>query len=237
MNIRFFLGTHRRIDDYRLFFQEFFGHTFLYSAYADDTTFFLRNEKSATEVIKTFDKFSLFSGLKINNAKCEIAGIGVKKGVKMALCRMDCIYLAEDVIKILVIYFSYNKKLEQEKNFLNHNVKIRNVLKLWKLRNLTIEGRIVVFKSLAISKLIHLALVTEIPTTTINLPAKIQMEFIWKRKNPKIKNSTLCNDYEYDGLKNVDIFSKVATLQCYWIKRLFDNNFRQWKLIPLYLIR
>ena len=199
--------------------------------------FFLKNEKSATEVIKTFDKFSLFSGLKINNAKCEIAGIGVKKGVKMALCGMDCIDLTEDVIKILGIYFSYNKKLEQEKNFLNHIVKIQNILKLWKLRNLTIEGRIVVFKSLAISKLIHLALVTEIPTTTINLLTKIQMEFIWKGKNPKIKNSTLCNGYEYGGLKNVDIFSKVVSLQCSWIKRLFDNSFHQWKLIPLYLIR
>ena len=51
---------------------QFFSHTFLYSAYADDTTFFLRNEKSATEVIKMFDKYSLFSGLKINNAKCKI---------------------------------------------------------------------------------------------------------------------------------------------------------------------
>ena len=94
---------------------QFFSHTFLYSAYADDTTFFLRNEKSATEVIKTFDKFSLFSGLKINNAKCEIAGIGVKKGVKMALCGMDCIDLTEDVIKILGIYFSYEKNLNKRK--------------------------------------------------------------------------------------------------------------------------
>ena len=118
-----------------------------------------------------------------------------------------------------------------------HIVKIQNILKLWKLRNLTIEVRIVVFKLLAISKLIHLALVTEIPTATINLLTKIQMEFIWKGKNPKIKNSTLCNDYEYGGLKNVDIFSKVVSLQCSWIKRLFDNNFHQWKLIPLYLIR
>ena len=53
--------------------------------------------------------------------------------------------------------------------------------------NLTIEERIVDFKSLAISKLIHLALVAEIPTTTINLLTTIQMEFIWKGKNPKIK--------------------------------------------------
>ena len=78
---------------------------------------------------------------------------------------------------------------------------------------------------------------TEIPTTTINLLTTIQTEFIWKRKNPKIKNSTLCNDYEYVGLKNVDIFSKVVSLQCFWMKRLFDNNFHQWKLIPVYLIR
>ena len=63
------------------------------------------------------------------------------------------------------------------------------------------------------------------------------MEPIWKEKNLKIKNSTLCNDYEYDGLKNVNIFSKVISLDCSWIKRLFDNNFHQWKLIPLYLIR
>ena len=120
----------------------------------------------------------LFSGLKINNAKCDIAGIGFKKEVKMALSGMDCIDLTEDVLKNLGIYFSYNKKLVQEKNFLNHIVKFQNVLKLWKLRNLTIEGRIFVFKSLAISKLIHLALVTEIPTATINLLIKIQMEFI-----------------------------------------------------------
>ena len=70
--------------------------------------------------------------------------------------------LTDDVIKILGIYFFYNKKLEQEKNILNHTVKIQNILKLWKLRNLIIEGRITVFKSVAISKLIHLALVTEI---------------------------------------------------------------------------
>ena len=95
---------------------------------------------------------------------------------------------------------------------MNHIVKIQNILKLWKLRNSTIEGRIVVFQSLVISKLIHLALFTEITLTTINLLTKIQMEFIWKGKNLKIKNSTLCNDYEYGGQKNVDIFSKVVML-------------------------
>ena len=69
-------------------------------------------------------------------------------------------------------YFSYDKKLEQEKNVLNYFVIIQNILKLQKLRNLTIEERIVVFKSLATSKITHLALVTEI-TYIINLLNKI----------------------------------------------------------------
>ena len=95
----------------------------------------------------------------------------------MALCGMECINLTHDVLKILGIYFFDNKKFEQEKNFLNHIDKIQNILKLWKLRNLAIEGRIVAFKSLAISKLIHLASVTEIPSSTINLLTNIQYKW------------------------------------------------------------
>ena len=58
-----------------------FYNIFLYSAHADDTTFFLTDEDSVTEVINAFHKFSPVSGLKPNEAKCEIAGIGVLKGV------------------------------------------------------------------------------------------------------------------------------------------------------------
>ena len=94
----------------------------------------------------------------------------MSKGVKIALCGMKCIDPKNNVIKILNIYIFLNKKkLELEKNLLNHVVKIQNILKLWKLRNSAIERRIFVFKSLAISKLIHLDLVTEIPISAINL--------------------------------------------------------------------
>ena len=58
-----------------------FDNIFLYSAYADDTKFFLSDEDSVIEVINAFHKFSLVSGLKPNEAKCEIA--------------MDCIDLTK----------------------------------------------------------------------------------------------------------------------------------------------
>ena len=42
------------------------------------------------------------------------------------------------------------------------------------MRNLTLEGKITIFKTLAISKIIHLSLVTNVPTQIINELNKIQ---------------------------------------------------------------
>ena len=57
---------------------------------------------------------SQFSGLKIDKSKCNVAGIGVMKGVKVALCGVESVNLLTNAIKILGIYFSYNKKLKHE---------------------------------------------------------------------------------------------------------------------------
>ena len=88
-----------------------FNNQFLYTVYTDDITSFLSYENSVTEVIQIFEHFSIFSGLKPNKSKCEIAGIGVLKGVQMALCGMECVNLKNNTIKILGIHFSYNRRL------------------------------------------------------------------------------------------------------------------------------
>ena len=45
-----------------------FDNIFLYSAYGDDTTFFLSDEDSVIDIINAFHKFSFVSGLKPNKA-------------------------------------------------------------------------------------------------------------------------------------------------------------------------
>ena len=58
-----------------------FENTILHIAQANNTTFFLKDEKSVIELMKTFDIFSTFSGLKPNESKFEIADLGALKGV------------------------------------------------------------------------------------------------------------------------------------------------------------
>ena len=78
---------------------------------------------------------------------------------------------------------------------LKNITEIEKVLKCWRTRYLTLAGKIMVFKSLAISKIIHLALVVNIPKNTINHLNNILKNFLWGNKSPKIKNSTLISDY------------------------------------------
>ena len=95
-----------------------FDYNYLYSAYADDTTFFLKHIIFIEHMVDTFDFFSYYSRLKINLRKSEIAGIRVLKGVQVAVCGMRFIDLNSDTLKILGTHFSYNKKLKEEKKIL-----------------------------------------------------------------------------------------------------------------------
>ena len=113
---------------------------------------------------------------------------------------------------------------------------MQRVVKIWKMRRLKLEGKIVIFKTIAISKIVFQAFITTVPKHIVNELKKIQKAFFWNNSSPKIKHETLCNDYKDGGLKIVDILSKIIALQCSWIRRLYDNPFHEWKLIPLYLI-
>ena len=64
------------------------------------------------------------------------------------------------------------------------------------MKNLKIEGKkieVLVLKSLAIYKTLHLSLITTVPHALINQLNNINENFMWNRKNPKIRHSTLSN--------------------------------------------
>ena len=61
------------------------------------------------------------------------------------------------------------------------------------MRKLTSEAKITIFKSLVISKIVYLALLTKIPNSVIEELKQFQKMFLWGNK---IKHDTLCNKYK-----------------------------------------
>ena len=55
----------------------------------------------------------------------------------------------------------------------------------------TTEGKILIFRTLAISKIVNFALVKDVPSSAIAQLEKIQKQFIWKNRNSKLKHTTL----------------------------------------------
>ena len=84
---------------------EILKHVFLSTAYANDSTFSLRDIPSVKEIIYSFNQFYRFSDSKDSIEKCEIAGIGTLKEVTEIVCSLKCVDLSNDTSKILRIHF------------------------------------------------------------------------------------------------------------------------------------
>ena len=78
------------------------------------------------------------------------------------------------------------------------------------MQQLTIEGKILIFQTSAISKVVHLALVKDVPSSTI-------LQFLFGKIEILNSKILLFNEHEQEGLKNVDIFSKITSLQRSWV--------------------
>lgn len=102
------------------------------------------------------------------------------------------------------------------------------------MRKLSLEGKITAFKTLVVSKLNYLTLMAIIPNYVISEIVKLQQRFIWSGGQTKIKKKTWCYLFEDGGLKNIPF--KIINFQCFWDKKLCDNNSLDWKIIPLHMI-
>ena len=124
------------------------------------TQLFLKKQNldSIKNVLEILDQFYMVSGLCPNLSKCEIATISSLKDAKVALCGLKSLDLTKESVKILGVHISYNKKLQDDINVCTVVKNICNMIKYWRMRHLSLEGKITIFKSLAITKIVYLAL-------------------------------------------------------------------------------
>ena len=65
--------------------------------------------------------------------------------------------------------------------------------------------KITIFKSLTISKIVYLALLTLLPNSDLEELKQIQKIFLWGNKPAKIKYDKLFNNFTEAGVKSMDI--------------------------------
>jgi hypothetical protein len=200
---------------------------------ADDTTSFLNNCESLKNLLKVIDNFRIFAGLSLNLSKSEAMWIGSKRETKENPLGLKWVKGA----KALGIYYSYDEKEVEEKNFVEKLKELKTILGIWGQRDLSILGRITLFKSLAFSKVIYQCSNLTVPDAIIKELNQIGFNFIWHGKKDKVKRTAVIADYEEGGVKMMDVECFIRAQKVMWVKRLTKTEEGSWKIYPHMLLK
>jgi hypothetical protein len=136
-------------------------------------------------------------------------------------------------VKSLGVYFGINRKQVHNLNWESKLDKLKRLLSVWRKRDLTVYGKAVVVKVIALSQMYYNISVIETPDFVVKEIETVIYDFLWKGKRDKIKRACIINDHVNGGIKFPDIKSKLNSLSASWVRRNCNSEFARWKLIPI----
>ena len=102
---------------------------------------------------------------------------------------------------------------------------MKKVLRQWKRRNLTLNGKISVFKSLIFSMITHILLSLPSPSQEfIDEYENILKDFLWGGKPPKYRRAILEYPYNLGGLQLHNLKRFSLSLKTTWLRRLVVSD-------------
>ena len=200
------------------------SYTKLLEIYADDMTIFLKpTQNNLREIMTILDRFYNLSGLKISVNKTKAVWFGTNYDSHRKLCP-DINLNWDNKFTLLGINFDNNLDA-MEKNFWDKIEDIEKLLSLWFYRYLTPYGKVTIIRSLALSKLSHVALV--IPNPTKQMFKKIEsifFKFLWNNKSEKVSRNDAKLPEHMGGLNVPNVEKFWEAFKFSWFKRIMLTN-------------
>ena len=129
-------------------------------------------------------------------------------------------------------FISHVYQTSRYKNFEQKLNSMKNILNLWKSRSVTLHGRIIILKSLALSKLVNNTSVLSFPPQFTSSVKSIISQFVWNNQ-PKIKHNTMIGPKIKGGLDMPDFKIISNAFKVTWIRRLHESSTdASWSHIP-----
>ncbi len=176
------------------------------------TTIFIGDSSEVPLALNIINDFSKFSGLNLNLSKCEI--LQLKNNNLSTVCNIP----VKSMVNYLGIKISKNTDTMVNLNFIPVIEKMRKRYNSWLVRDLSIQGRILLSKAEGLSRAAYLFSSLSVPKDICSQMDKILFNFIWKNKPHKIKKSVLVNKLSDGGLNvlNFTIFNQILKIN--WLK-------------------
>ena len=192
------------------------------SQYADDTSAFLKaSEQNLRNSLKILEWFFIKSGLKINMHKTKVIRIGPIRETDRRFCRENNLDWVTQFTALGIDYDVLDLHNITELNISTKINSMKRLMQYWSGRNISPIGRITIFKSLILSKIIHVLQSLPSPSTKhLNEIEKMATNFVWRNKRHQVNKKVLCQKFRHGGLDMINLKSFDYSLKIAWITKL-----------------
>lgn len=176
------------------------------TAYADDVTVMVRDQRELDIVKEHFRLYEQAAGAQLNHAKTECVWIGEENkspGLNIEV---------KNEIKILGIYISNTECVKR--NWDRKEKEILEETEKWKNRSTNYKSRIGIVKTFILSKLMFLATVFPPPESSVTKINKMCVKLIWGNNREVTKRELIYKSTEFGGLGAIEIGNKLKIAFC-----------------------
>jgi hypothetical protein len=167
---------------------------------------------SIQSVFDEYNKLTRRSGLELNADKTEILKLnsGNASTVIFNYNGHEVKIKTVNSIKICGLHYCWEIDTEYKLNVIDKIEKLKNKIRIWTPRHLTMEGKSLIIKTFGLSQLIYNMQSYEFKLSELKNVETIIFKFIWSNSEAqngvdRIKRSVLKNDYESGGMKITDV--------------------------------
>ena len=189
------------------------------SQFADDTSLsILYDQETLDNVVETLEYIKKQMGMMTNYEKTTVYHISAMRKSNAKLYSRKKLFWLDGPINILGVWVGC-----KEDNLLNINYQdlldeIEGICKIWKMRNLTLMGKVLIVNSFVASKYIYkMSVLGQLENDYIPKFQQIIHNFIWQGKRAKIKLEILQANKDEAGLALVNLSDKDKSLKIQWV--------------------
>jgi len=200
-------------------------------AYADDITCIIENDiNSLQNVFNEYGRLSRSSGLLLNADKTEILETNETQ-FRVRYEREEYLIKGAKSVKINGIFFNKDIAQMREENFNHLTMKIENMLTGWRMRNLSLLGKILIYKTFGMSQVIYALSVVALNQNQYKLIQMMFNNFLWGRElaregvGSRIGRDRLNTPVECGGFGMIQYEKILEGIFCKQLAKMYDQTY------------
>ena len=190
-------------------------------SYADDLSIVITEIDSIDDIFETLRKFGKATNSKINVDKTEALWLGKWKNNSIKPRNLKW---SNTMVKSVGIYFGNDRGEAEKQGFEEIKEKIKNKLKFWRGKGISLKGRVKVINTFITSKLWYTCEVQDVANNIKQEIYELLLDFIWERGYHQRSKRGIQDDYHKGGLRLCNIETRINAFRVKWISHILESD-------------